>query len=155
MSIRFVALAEEVVAHYRAGGADANGQPPERRIAQSGGLPCRSCLADIAAGEDYLTLAHRPFPTAQPYAEIGPIFLHANACRRGGGNAEIPAFLDSAEYIVRGYGRDDRIVYGTGRIVATADIPHYAQELLARGDIPYAHVRSATNNCFHCRIERA
>ena len=39
-------------------------------------------LADIGAGEPYLVLAHRPFPAAQPYAEQGPIFLHADACPR-------------------------------------------------------------------------
>ena len=82
MSIRFVPMPEETVAQLRAGGPDANGQPPERRIASEGGLPCRCCMADIAAGEAYLTLAYRPFPAPQPYAEVGPVFLHAEACPR-------------------------------------------------------------------------
>jgi hypothetical protein len=46
-------------------------------------------------------------------------------------------------------------VYGTGQIVATAEIPNLASRLLSRSDIAYLHVRSATNNCYHCRIERA
>jgi len=30
--------------------------------------------------------------------------------------------LDSPDYIVRGYGPDDRIVYGTGAVVPTPEI---------------------------------
>ena len=42
----------------------------------------RDFAGDIAEGEPYLTLAYRPFPTLQPYAETGPIFLCAKACPR-------------------------------------------------------------------------
>ena len=154
MSIRFVAMDTSLVADLRAGAADANGQPPERAIAREDGLPCRHCLNDIRQGEPYLVLAHRPFPARQPYAEVGPIFLHAEFCRRGGGDGKLPAFLDSPEYIVRGYGKDDRIVYGTGRVTPTAEIPSVAEVLLADPRVAYLHVRSATNNCYHCRIDR-
>jgi hypothetical protein len=63
--------------------------------------------------------------------------------------------LASPDYIVRGYGADDRIVYGTGAVVPTAEIAGRAEELLARDDTAYVHVRSARNNCYQCRIERA
>ena len=85
MSIRFVALESKLVGGLRDGHPDANGQPPERREAPVEGYPCRHCLGPIAAGEPFLVLAHRPFPALQPYAEVGPIFLHAEACPRGGG----------------------------------------------------------------------
>lgn len=155
MSIRFVALESPIVAALRDGAADANGQTPERRVAPVHGYPCRHCLRPIAEGQPFLVLAHRPFPAPQPYAEAGPIFLHAEPCERGGGTPEIPAFLASPSYIVRGYGADDRIVYGTGGVVETPRIPERAAELLARPDIAYVHVRSASNNCYHCRIDRA
>ncbi len=77
----------------------------------------------MAAGEPFLVLSHRPFPEAQPYAEIGPIFVHATPCDRHGETAEVPAlFLSRAQALVRGYGKDDRIVYGTGQVVASAEI---------------------------------
>lgn len=154
MAIRFVALPTEAVHAVREGAPDANGMPVERHVAPTGGLPCRHCLGAIDKGEELLVLAWRPFPEAQPYAEVGPIFLHGRDCARGGGSEAIPAFLNSPRYIVRGYGADDRIVYGTGAVIETERIPGYAEELLARPGIAYAHVRSATNNCFHCRIER-
>ncbi len=154
MSIRFVALDDPITAALRRGEPDANGQAPERRIAATSGLPCRHCLRLIGEGEAYLTLAHRPFPSPQPYAEVGPIFLHAETSPRGGGTAEIPSFLGSPRYIVRGYGADDRIVYGTGGVIDTPAIPARAAELLGDAAITYVHVRSASNNCYHCRIER-
>lgn len=155
MAIRFVALESVDVARYRDGGPDANGQRCERHIAPQDGLPCRYCLAMIGKDEPFLILSHRPFPAPQPYAEQGPIFLHAAACPRGGGTAAIPAFLDSSRYIVRGYGHDHRIIYGSGQVVETSRIPAVASQLLEDERIAYVHVRSATNNCYHCRIERA
>ncbi len=91
MSIRFVALDSALVHRLQAGHPDANGQAPERGIAPKDGYPCRHCLGMIAKGEAFLTLAHRPFPAPQPYAEVGPIFLHVEPCARGGGDATNPA----------------------------------------------------------------
>ena len=151
--MRFVALSTDVVRAYRAGGPDANGQVPERRVSDGGGNPCRHCLAMIPEGAGMLVLAHRPFPSLQPYAEVGPIFLCADACSRRGGEA-LPEMLASSDYIVRGYGADDRIVYGTGGVVPTGAIPARAEELFADARVAYVHVRSARNNCFQCRIDR-
>ena len=100
-----------------------------------------------------LVLAHRPFATVQPYAEVGPIFLCAEDCPCGDG-ADLPAFLTAPQYILRGYSADERIIYGTGAVVPTQEIPLRAAELLARPEVAFLHVRSATNNCYHCRIER-
>jgi hypothetical protein len=153
MSIRFVALDSAIVETLRHGGPDANGQVPEFAVSNGSGVPCRHCLAQVASGERYLILAHRPFPEPQPYAELGPIFLHADGCPRGGG-AQTPPMLASAHYIVRGYSDRHRIVYGTGRIAETPSIAQAATEILADPAIAYVHVRSASNNCYQCRIDR-
>ncbi len=63
-------------------------------------------------------------------------------------------FLAWPRLLIRGYGSDDRIVYGTGQIVATDELAQAADALLARPDIAYVHARSASNNCYQCRIER-
>ena len=155
MPIRFVALDPDLVRHWQQGGADANGQPPERQISDGVGIPCRLTLAMVPKGEPYLVLAHRPFPAPQPYAEVGPIFVHATAREPGGGDARLPQFLASPRYLLRGYDERDRIVYGTGQIVPTPEIPAAAERMLADQRVRYVHVRSASNNCYHCRIERA
>ncbi|WP_137934233.1 DUF1203 domain-containing protein [Mesorhizobium comanense] len=155
MTIQFKALPTQDVRPLQSGGRDAYGNAPEHRISDGDGMPCRHCLRNIGAGEPYLVLAYRPFPELQPYAETGPIFLHAQECERALETEELPEILESADYIVRGYGPDNRIVYGTGGVIATGTIAARAATLFERDDIAYVHVRSARNNCYQCRIERA
>ncbi|MBP6736342.1 MAG: DUF1203 domain-containing protein [Rhodobacteraceae bacterium] len=150
---RFTPIPTETVRAYQAGGPDANGQPPERQISDGGGNPCRHCLQMIPQGAGMLILAHRPFPAPQPYAELGPIFLCADPCEAGGGSA-LPEMLASPDYIVRGYGADDRIVYGTGAVVPTDRIAEEAAKRLEDLRVAYVHVRSARNNCYQVRIDR-
>jgi hypothetical protein len=155
MPIRFITLPLETARAYRAGEPDANGQTPERRRSDGGGIPCRHCLREVPKGQDYLILAYRPFDSVQPYAETGPIFLCANPCDRHGETSTLPAMFAGWEHLnLRGYGHDERIVYGTGGLVATAEIPARAEILLGRADIAFLHLRSASNNCFQARIER-
>ena len=155
MPIRFTPLPTEAVRALQAGGADAYGHRPERQVSDGQGVPCRHCLRQVPAGREYLILAHRPFPALQPYAETGPIFLCADPCEPGGGDGALPEMLGAEQYILRGYSDDDRIVYGTGGVVPTPGIPARAQALLERGDVSYVHVRSAANNCYQARIDRA
>lgn len=153
--LRFVAMPSETARAFQAGAKDANGQIPEQHVAKGAGNPCRHCLAEIAEGVPFLIFAYRPFPTPQPYAEVGPVFLHAAACQRHPESAEPPAMLLGWErLLLRGYGSDDRIVYGTGQVVPTSELAAAAGTLLDRPDIAYIHVRSAANNCYQCRIER-
>ena len=154
MTIAFVAMPTDHADHFRDGGADAYGLAPEIHVSDGPGHPCRYCLKNIDKGEEFLILAYRPFPALQPYAETGPIFLHAAPCRRYGTEEILPPILESPDYIIRGYDPDDRIVYGSGAVTPTGTIAAYAEELLARGGIAYLHVRSARNNCYQCRIER-
>ncbi len=155
MSNRFVALETPVVDSLRKAKADANGQAPERQVSEGSGVPCRHCLHPVGKGEAYLILAHRPFPKPQPYAEMGPIFLHAESCPRHVDNGGVPDMLRSPQYILRGYNADDRIVYGSGQIVPTPEIPSTAAQMFGDSRIAYVHVRSASNNCYQCRIDRA
>ena len=151
--MRFTPIPTGLVRTYQAGGRDANGQVPERQVSDGDGNPCRHCLQNIPAGAEMLVLAHRPFPAPQPYAELGPIFLCADACKSGGGE-EMPEILDSPTYIIRGYSSDDRIVYGTGAVVPTLTLTEQAAIRLADPRVAYVHVRSARNNCFQARIDR-
>lgn len=153
MSLRFTPMPTETARALQSGAPDAHGMAPERHRSDGAGNPCRHCLKMIPKGAGMLVLAHRPFSTLQPYAECGPIFLCADPCEAGGG-AALPEILASPDYILRGYGPDDRIVYGTGAVVATPDIPAEAARRLADPRVAYLHVRSARNNCFQCRIDR-
>lgn len=151
----FTAMPTEDATRYWAGEPDAYGNTPETMISSGGGMPCRHCLSHIAEGDGLLVLAYRPFKALQPYAETGPIFLHAEPCPRYSAEEITPPILSSSpDYIVRGYGSDDRIVYGTGAVTSADQIITRSQELLERADIAYLHVRSSRNNCYQCRIDR-
>ena len=154
MTLIFNPIPTAIARAYQSGGPDANGQVPERKVSDGAGNPCRHCLKMIPAGAEMLVLAHRPFPTPQPYAELGPVFLCAEECEAGGGEA-VPEVLESPDYIVRGYGADDRIVYGTGAVIPTARIIGEAAARFADPRVAYIHVRSARNNCYQVRIDRA
>ena len=152
--LRYSGMPTVVAAAYRAGLPDANGQAPERHMSAEGGEPCRHCLGRIAAGEEFLILGYRPFPAPQPYAETGPVFIHAEACAAPDGSFPERERRGDGR-ILRGYGSNDRIVYGTGTVVANAEIEAVAERLLERDDVAYLHMRSASNNCFALRIDRA
>ena len=153
MELRFSGMPSPLAAAYRSGAPDANGQVPEPHISD-GDVPCRHCLGTVAAGEPYLLLAYRPFPEAQPYAEIGPIFLHAEPCPSYDGTDLPPREKEGSGRILRGYGAQDRIVYGSGIVVEQDKIETAAASILSRADVAYVHMRSATNNCFTLRIDR-
>jgi hypothetical protein len=152
----FRALPTEIARSYRDGAPDAYGRPPERLVAgESAPGPCRHCMTVIQPGEEYLVLAHRPFSALQPYAETGPIFVHAGPCERHPDSSDTPAlFMRSRQVIVRGYSAGERIIYGTGALVAPDRIAETAGALLDRPDVAFLHVRYAATNCFACRIDR-
>ena len=156
MPIKFMAMATQAARAFQRGAADAYDMMPDMAVSDGEGVPCRHCLRTVAKGQTYLILAYRPFPALQPYAETGPIFLCAEECERAPETDRTPdIFAGTPDYIVRGYGHDDRIVYGTGSVTPTAQIPARAEALFKRDDVAYLHVRSARNNCYQLRLERA
>ncbi|WP_259987379.1 DUF1203 domain-containing protein [Sulfitobacter sp. S190] len=116
-------------------------------------LSCRHCLTDVPAGAPYLIVAHRPFEALHPYAECGPLFVCADACARHPDGPDLPPILTtSPDYLLKGYSADERIVYGTDKVVAQAGIAAYAAQVLDDPRVRHIHVRSARNNCYQLRI---
>lgn len=153
--ITFRPMPGDKVAALRSGGTDAYGCAPEYAVSDGQGNPCRHCLDFVPAGAGMLILAYRPFDGLQPYAETGPVFLCADACAPWSGNGVPPVLTSSPDYLLKGYTADQRICYGTGKVVPQAGIAAYAASLLDRPGICFVDVRSARNNCFQVRITRA
>lgn len=154
MAIKIVVLPTTDVLAFQSGQADANGLQPEQTMSEGNGNPCRHCLKEITAGEPMLVLAHRPFSNIQPYAEVGPIFLCAKHCEAYPQNADIPKLYENRTMLVRGYTDNQRICYGTGKIIPMTALMDYALSLFSNKEIAFVHVRSATNNCYHFKVER-
>jgi hypothetical protein len=146
-------IPSEEARQLQAGGLDANGQSPLRRMAQGLANPCRHCLQLIADGDEKLVFSYRPFTELQPYAEAGPVFLHTRACTRYEAD-RLPdwfAYLEPA--IIRGYGHDDWIKYDTGAVIPGKDLTARCHKILADPEVAYVHIRSKFN-CFQCRVDR-
>ena len=155
MHIQFLGLQSDQVAETKNAMRDAYDNPVETHLSDGSAYPCRHCLGQTPEGQEYLILAWRPFETTNPYAETGPIFLCAADCPAAEPSGTVPDILRAPHYLVRGYSAEERIVYGTGEIVATPEIPKYAEQLLSDPLIAFVDVRSASNNCFQCRVRRA
>lgn len=150
----FFALETETVRDLQAGRADANGQRPERAVSDGQGNPCRHCLQEIPAGQEMLVLAHRPFVGLHPYAEVGPIFLCADACNRAQPTDTLPEILTTSDnYLVKGYGENERLVYGTGLVVDRTEMAERIDQILEDPRVAFIHIRSARNNCYQVRAE--
>ena len=153
--MHFTALPTDTVRALQSGGPDAYDQAVERSVSDGLGNPCRHCLRDIPKGAGMLILAFRPFAGLHAYAETGPVFLCADLCARGGG-MDLPEIMTTSPYyLLKGYDATDRIVYGTGAIIAPEQMADYAAEVFANDRVAYIHVRSARNNCYQLRIDKA
>ena len=153
-TLKFIPISTSSVRALQKGKNDIHGNTPEIRISDGTGLPCRHCLEHISEGDEYLILSYKPFSTTQPYAEQGPIFLHAKECEPYDSQDVLPKMYGpEGHLLIRGYNEDERIVYGTGTIVQNAQIVKESQKILEQQDVAYLHVRSTTNNCYQFRIE--
>jgi len=154
-SIKFKPMPTDYASSIWQGGTDALGNKPEVHTSGAHAVPCRHCLQDVNEGEDYLILSYSPFPDAQPYAEVGPVFLHAKPCKAYKQQETMPdIYVHGAPRLIRGYDENNRIMYGTGTVVEPEQIEAQAQELLSNSEVAYVHLRSAGYNCFSCLIER-
>jgi hypothetical protein len=66
-----------------------------------------------------------------------------------------PVLTTSPDYLLKWYSGENRIVYGTRRIVAKHEIVARAEEVFADPRVDYVDVTSSRNNCFQTRIVRA
>ena len=154
MAYVYSALQTDLCADWRRGGLDANGQVAERVTSDGGGNPCRHCLQDIPTSKEMLILAHRPFEHLTPYAEVGPIFICDDCERLPDSGAMPPVLAARPRHLLKGYFDSDRIAYGTGAVVETAEIGGFIERAFDDAEIAYIDVRSAVNNCFTVRIRR-
>jgi uncharacterized protein DUF1203 len=144
------ALAEAV---KRTGRSPGYGHPAHAEVA-SGYGPCRHCLRTFAVGaERRILFTHDPFYGVEKLPLPGPVFIHEDACGRFAEDAGFPADLRSHALTLNAYARGRKLIgqeYASdGRAEAAAE------QLLARADVDYIHVRDTKAGCYDFRIERA
>jgi hypothetical protein len=153
LGLRIHGISSEETSRLRRLEPDANGHAPVEMISDGKSNPCRHCLGLIAKDDAMLLFAYRPFDELQPYAEIGPIFLHKDSCERYDSDA-MPAWFDHFDpAIIRGYSEKHFIRYDTGKAVAGKDLSAACRNILHDESVAYVHIRSKFN-CFQCRVDR-
>jgi len=151
--MHIVSLPSELVDRWRRDGVDDYGNRLRPAIADAPhAFPCRHCLRDAEPGEPMLLASHSPFDQPGPYKEVGPVFVHAQACARFVGSA-IPEQLRRRLVALRAYDRAQTMVGAV--VVEGAALDADLAALLARDDVDFVHVRFARPGCFACRVERA
>ena len=113
--------------------------------------PCRSCLRISKEPEDLILLSYQPLADTNPYAEVGPIFIHARECAPHDGREFPPDFLER-ELVVRAYNFDGRIVDAV--VAAPGKAQDAAALFLASEDIAEVHIRHTSYTCYDFKVTR-
>ncbi len=112
------------------------------------GAPLRCCLREAVGGEAVALIAYQPSTLGGPYAEIGPIFVHAEACAGYLDTGRYPEALRHRPQVLRVYDADGHQIYDLNRIVEGHDAERAITELLARDQVSYLHSRNVLAGCY-------
>ena len=142
------------LAVLRATGLDQRGNAVEPFVDDQGGWPLRCCLQDSRPGERIAIVAWSPFPWAGPFAEVGPIVIHAHDCGGPAGRGIPQQFLGRRQ-LVRPYGHDRRIAYEDVVVVdGDGSLPEVLRDVLERPWIDFALVRNLEAGCYSFTVRR-
>ncbi|MEM7094797.1 MAG: DUF1203 domain-containing protein [Actinomycetota bacterium] len=130
-------------------GVDPAGNPIESFVDEDGGWPMRCCLRDSSPGDRIAIISWTPFPWTGPYAETGPIVVHATPGCSPSTADTLPADLDQRPMVLRPYGHDRRIAYHRVRhVAADQGVAEQAAALLELDDVDFVHGRNLTGGCY-------
>jgi Protein of unknown function (DUF1203) len=138
----------------RSRGVDDFGNTLEVTINRDrGGTPLRCCLRDATAGEPVTLIAYRPADRGGPYAEVGPVFIHADPCSGYQQTRAYPEGFRRRQQLFRAYGPTGRQVHN--QIVEPGDQEAVLTDLLSRPDVDFIHSRNVLAGCYMFAIKRA
>lgn len=147
-----MSLPRAAIAAVRTRLTDARGYPVFVEPDRHGGRLCRCCLQATRPGELVILFAYCPFPHVNPYAETGPVLIHARDCTWVGDPPGLPPELRRRPVVLRAYSREQEPV--GARLVTDGRIEDHADQLLGQPDAAWLHARTAEHGCYLLRIER-
>ena len=113
---------------------------------------CRSCLSLTTPGEGFLLVSHRPFPTRQPYAERGPVFVHERNCVPYADPSVYPPEFPHHAVVLRAY--DERDEIAGAELVGEREPEDVIRRLFDDPRVAYLHARNSTYGCYMFRVDR-
>jgi hypothetical protein len=151
-SFRVTALDADELDEIRSRGVDAFGNAISISVDEEGGAPVRCCLTEAQPGERIALIAHRPFGSGGPFAEVGPVYVHAERCPGYQERHAYPAGFRHRAQVFRAYGHDGTIV--DAEMAAGDDAEDAIGRLLARPEVAFLHSRNVLYGCYMFAIER-
>lgn len=134
----------------RARGVDDFANPLNARGAV-GGEPLRCCLRDAEPGEQIMLIAYQPSRLGGPYAEVGPIFVHAGGCP-GWADTGYPDGFRHRQQLLRAYDEGGNQVDNI--IVEPGEAETGITALLENPDVSFLHSRNVLAGCWMFAITR-
>ena len=160
-AFRVHAIPPATLAEIRLAGQDRSGNKLTPFTDAGGGSPLRCCLRRSTPGEVLYLIAYCPFSLPGPYAERGPVFVHASACPGYTENDVYPdGFRDWPPMIFRPYRRDadldcDAIAYEAIKMGDGVVAESLIASMFSDPTINFIHTRNVNAGCFMFSITRA
>ena len=144
------------LAAVRSTGRDVAGHVPEPFQDSEGGSQLRCCLRRSRPGDRLLLISHAPLAADRPWREVGPVFVHAEACDGwAGGIGTVPAWFDDAARVVRAYDSTGAMRYDANRLVRAGEgVAAALADVFGDPTVVEAHVRNSVAQCFVARAVR-
>lgn len=132
---------------------ETHGNPVRYVLDADGGKPCRHCLQAGAAGDGMILASYSPFTKTGPYAEIGPIYIHAQACPSYAERDSFPADFAPKRFVLRKYDAEHNNL--GGELIGERSPESVIAQLFSDSKVAYLHARFFGAGCYAFRIDRA
>lgn len=153
--LRVTAIDPSRLEAVRAAGKDEHGNE-FRPYGALGWEPLRCCLRVAGEDERIALISYAAFTAQSPWAEVGPVYVHAVDCGGYSASSQLPAELRTGPRILRSYHADETLDYDDIEYVAGGqDIEPALRELLERPNVALVHVRAAKTQCFIYEVRPA
>jgi uncharacterized protein DUF1203 len=138
----------------RSAGADEEGNELTAYGAY-GWEPLRCCLRRASEGERVALISYAPFTERSPWREVGPVFVHAEACKGYHDTAAVPEDFRLGPRVLKTYHADGTMDYANITIVPEGEeLAPVIADLLSRG-VAEIHARALEPQCFTFRVSPA
>ena len=150
-TLEYAAVPPAVLDRIRMTGRDDFGNPAVPR-ARPAGLPLRCCLRLSKDGERLVLVAYRPSALGGPYAEVGPVFVHADDCGGYPAAHSYPADFRDRRAVLRPYDVDGLML--DGLVAEPGQSEGLVRELLANPLVDHVQVRNVVAGCWNFSVRR-
>jgi hypothetical protein len=141
------ALPSDELRRIRIAGSDDFENPFCPEVAKVGGSPLRCCLRESEPGERIALISYRPFPWPGPYAEVGPVFVHAEECGGYIETSRYPEGFAKRRQLLRAYNHRHEISDAIQAINGDQTV-QILSWLLARPEVDFVHSRNVEWGCY-------